>query len=220
MLSTPTIPLFFFDLIGRVVPGSVALAVFRVAAPASVQTSAGRLLHDLGAGPPASSAASALAWAGIAYIVGHLLAPLSKGVVLVLRRVFGARRSGTPPIRWFVCPDRQRDGLVPTEPWTEYDWLRVHGPQVSDFATRIRAEYTLHFALAVVFAGGAVLSIVSASEREWDATLVWVFSFCALSALCSWRGGDLTASFRNLVLNLCEALRDSPKSRSSTDRTG
>lgn len=210
MIPPPTIPLLFFDIIGRIVPGGVALLVWYLTAPSGMRERSGALLLDLGIGAPASSLASAVVWVGAAYVVGHLMSPFAKFITWALRRVFGEGEIGgkAPLSNWFVRSDGSRAGLIPREPWSSYDWLRVHGAHVSDFATRIRAEYTLHFALSATFMVGALLTLTSSGERSIGATIRSTAGLLGLALLCAWRGAELTKSFCTLVRNLEAALKE------------
>jgi hypothetical protein len=166
------IPQLFFDLIARIVPGTVVFMLWVWIWPGItwaglLDTVAAKHLND----------ANVFAFAfflplGLGYILGHLVAPLGKWL-----RKWSARKE-----------------IV--EPWRHYDWLRMHCPDAGSLAAKIRAEYTMHFSLAAAF----LLAVVPAATRAYAAAAPnvdwWLpVVLVALALLSLYRGHETLDKF-------------------------
>ena len=116
MDSLKLIPQIFFDLIGRVVPGTMgilaALLLSKTTWESWLRATLGQTLAT------ESSLVAIFMFLAAAYVVGQLLSPLAKQI----------QRVGE--LRWFK-PKPKAEG---------YDWLRMHHPQAGDYCAKIRAE--------------------------------------------------------------------------------
>ncbi len=170
------IPQMFFDLIGRLVPGGFALVAghlhFGVNPPRIGIETASKLL-----GIRSQSAALEItAFLAGAYVVGHLLAPLSRLMEFLvgllpfddcrhpLAKFYDGEKSDVTGVAKFVKSElgdkkpntREMDNAV----YLWYDWLRIHKPDVGAFAAKLRAECRMYGALASIFALSLIVQIV------------------------------------------------------------
>jgi hypothetical protein len=143
MDSLKLIPQVFFDIIGRVVPGTIAILA---ALLLSKTTWESWLRATLGEAPAASSSVSALMLFAGAYVAGQMLSPLAKLV----------QRAGE--LRLF-SPGPKAEG---------YDWLRNHHPEAGAHCAKIRAEFTMHNGLAAVLLVSAAVYALRDENWRWS----------------------------------------------------
>lgn len=174
------VPQLFFDLIARVIPGAVGLFLIIWMWP-DCRWSA--LLSHVAVNHLDKDNAFAFAFfvpLGLGYVIGHLIAPIGK---------------------WL----RQLTAREPvTEPWRQYDWLRVHRPDAGALAAKIRAEYTMHFSLAAAFLLGLLIGIYSAIVVPDAVSNPWwrLIALISLMALSLYRGHETVKTFCSSVNNL------------------
>jgi len=143
MDSLKLIPQVFFDLIGRVVPGAVAIVAALFLSKATWESCLRAALGDVIA---ESSSVSILMFFTGAYIAGQVLSPLAKLV----------QRAGE--LHWFK-PKEKADG---------YDWLRTHYPEAGGYCAKIRAEFTMHDGLAAVSFVCAAVYALRGQPWRWS----------------------------------------------------
>ena len=82
--------------------------------------------------------------------------------------------------RWFTNdPD--------AEP--RYDWLRAHQPAAGALCAKIRAEYTMYYALSAAFLAVAVMASVSGA-------FTWALASLLAVPLTAWRGAKIEETFQ------------------------
>jgi hypothetical protein len=135
------------------------------------------------------------------YVVGQLLSPYAK----LVQRVGESR-----PIRGVVQSKLvQRIGQwlgfklkeMPNAPSGAYDWLRLHSKEAGGQCAKIRAEFTMHNGLAVVFLASCVWYV--ARRPDWDWRVLLVLLVAALSAAV--RGRTTRDTFEETVGKFAEA---------------
>ena len=172
------VPQIFFDILTRFVPGAVLLCSWIVFLG---QDDWRRLLNSLLGGNLHGDNAlpvSMLAVAFLSFLLGYLLAPFTRGV---------QRLNEAPPLvtrvtrrRWFANdPD--------AEP--RYDWLRAHRPAAGALCAKIRAEYTMYYALSAAFLAVAVMASVSGA-------FAWALASLLTVPLTAWRGAKIEETFQ------------------------
>jgi hypothetical protein len=176
------IPQVFFDLIARVVPGAVAAFIMFYSFPSLSWTStlafiAGGKLSDKNAFGFALIAALT-----VSYILGQLISPVGKYLEALVSR------------------SRPIDSSV----WQGYDYLRMHFPDAGALSAKIRAEYTMQFAMAASFLIGAVAGSVRCLVSPGSSVL-FPIACAGLVILCTFRGLDSRKTFVNCVCNLRQA---------------
>jgi hypothetical protein len=141
------VPQMLFDIFTRFVPGAVLVCSWIV----FLGRDDWRRLLDglLGGNLDVGNAlpVSMLALLFLSFLLGYLLAPFARGM---------QRLNEAPPLvskairrRWFANdPDAE----------ARYDWLRAHQPAAGALCAKIRAEYTMYYALSAAFLAVAVMA--------------------------------------------------------------
>jgi len=143
------VPQMLFDIFTRFVPGAVLLCSWIIFLG---QDDWRRLLDSLLGGNLDDGNAlpvSMLALLFLSFLLGYLLAPFARGM---------QRLNEAPPLvskairrRWFANdPDAE----------ARYDWLRAHQPAAGALCAKIRAEYTMYYALSAAFLAVAIVASV------------------------------------------------------------
>jgi len=172
------VPQIFYDILTRFVPGAVLLCSWIVFVGRDdwrrlLDSLLGGNLHDDNALP-----VSMLAVVFLSFLLGYLLAPFTRGV---------QRLNEAPPLvgrvtrrRWFANdPD--------AEP--RYDWLRAHQPAAGALCAKIRAEYTMYYALSAAFVGVAVMASLGGA-------VAWALASLLAVPLTAWRGAKIEETFQ------------------------
>jgi hypothetical protein len=187
MDSLKLIPQVFFDLIGRVVPGAVAILA---ALQLSGTTWESWLRASLGEKLAESPSGSMFIYLIGAYVVGQLVSPLAKLV----------QRAGELPS---FKPRAKADG---------YDWLRTHAPEAGAHCAKIRAEFTMHNGLAAVLLAMAGAYVLSDDAWRW-----WVLvSLIASGVLAAVRGRTTRDTFHQTVAKFRKEA-ESPPSKAAKE---
>jgi len=176
MDSLKLIPQVFFDLIGRVVPGAVAILAALLLSKATWESWLGATLGMVLA---QSASVSILVFVAGAYVAGQLLSPLAKLV----------QRAGE--LRWFR-PRPKAEG---------YDWLRAHHPEAGAQCAKIRAEFTMHNGLAGVLLVGAAAYVITDGAWRWSV----VGSLVLGGLLAAVRGRTTRDTFNEAVSKFAKA---------------
>ena len=119
------LPQAFFDVIGRIIPGFIALLLLSWCAPSAWQSVTEALARLTG-----TSTLPVWLLLGISYVVGHLLSPATKQI----------QRMGERFPKKLDKPNSEK-----------YDWLRVNSTEAGGHCAKLRAEFTLYNSLAAVF---------------------------------------------------------------------
>jgi hypothetical protein len=167
MDALKVIPQVFFDLIARVVPGTVAIILISIALPQDTWSGITQFLKD---DAPKVITDSATLWVltliELSYVVGHLLSPISKMLEKtvddllasdgVIKKLFSDKPGATPELVEFIKkqlgnPTSYQE-YFEDELWIWYDWLRLFNPDAGSLTARIRSEYAMYYALSIAFA--------------------------------------------------------------------
>ncbi|MFC7496511.1 MULTISPECIES: hypothetical protein [unclassified Nocardioides] len=194
------VPQVFFDVYARYVPGLVlfgswVLLLGQDAWRGLLDTVAGGQLDSDNALPIAT-----LVLIFVPFVVGYLIAPLAKLVQrgnehgwrlppLRTRSASEASRKRHPK-NWWVTSDKGAG--------RGYDWLRAEHPQTGAYVAKIRAEFTMHNALAVAFGAICVMALWA---HEWW----WALASLVAAPLMGWRGAQTEETFQSTTRKLCEA---------------
>jgi hypothetical protein len=130
-------------------------------------------LHDDNALPVAM-----LALLFLSFLLGYLLAPFTRGV---------QRLNEAPPLvarktrmRW-LAKDADADA--------RYDWLRAHHADAGTLCAKIRAEYTMYYALSVAFLAVTIMASLSGA-------FAWALASLLAVPLTAWRGAKTEETFQ------------------------
>ena len=182
MESLKIIPEIFFDLIARVVPGSVGLVAYLLLSGKGWQSWLDTILGSSLAGSPS---VAILIFLVAAYLVGQLLSPAAKLVQRIgedLPNWIGKKAKLVERIKEkypnSVCegprtanekdyPDLAKLIVCTPPKGKHYDWLRLHYPAAGDQCAKIRAEFTMHNGLAVVLLLTAIAYPLTAEGWRW-----------------------------------------------------
>jgi hypothetical protein len=172
------VPQLLFDIFTRFVPGAVLLCSWIVFLG---QDDWRRLLDALLGGNLQDDNAlpvSMLAVLFLSFLLGYLLAPFARGV---------QRLNEAPPLvtrltrkRWLVNDPNAE---------ASYDWLRAHQPAAGTLCAKIRAEYTMYYALSATFLAVAVMASVSGD-------FAWALASVLAVPLTAWRGAKIEETFQ------------------------
>ena len=181
------IPQLFYDLIARVLPGSVALILLGL----STNLKLGKWITDFWEGATAIQG-SAL-WLGFgflvaAYLVGHIISPISDFIEnRYVKRVFSdyfevlqiglsSEHIYSPEMRKVLfrelgaATDNDISQITSSQyqkaVFVWYDWLRVNSPQAGANAAKIRAEYRMHSQNTVVFMTALLTHLIWAATQQ------------------------------------------------------
>jgi len=179
MDSLKLIPSIFFDAIARVVPGTAAIFAYLVLFHDSWSGLLGRYLGSPFAQDDALLTATLLFFFA-AYIVGQLISPFAKLV----------QRIGE--LKLFAPKPKHSKGA--------YDWLRVNVKEAGEQCAKIRAEFTMHDGLAVVFLASAALYPFRTPHWSW-AVLGVLLSATLVTAV---RGRTTRDTFNQTVQKLAD----------------
>jgi hypothetical protein len=172
------VPQILFDILSRFVPGAVLLCSWIVFLGQDdwrrlLDSLLGGNLHDDNALP-----VSMLAVLFVSFLLGYLLAPFTGAM---------QRLNEAPPLVAKVTRSRWFANDPDAEP--RYDWLRVHQPAAGALCAKIRAEYTMYYALSAAFVAVAVMASVSGA-------FAWALASLLAVPLTAWRGAKIEETFQ------------------------
>jgi len=136
-----------------------------------------------------------------AYVAGQLLSPYAKLVQRIgeSELVQGIARSK------FVQKIGKRLGFnpkpMPNAPSGAYDWLRTNGKEAGAQCAKIRAEFTMHNGLAVVFLASSVCYPIQ--TPDWDWRILLALLIATVSAAI--RGRTTRDTFEETVRKFADA---------------
>jgi hypothetical protein len=155
------VPQIFFDILTRFVPGAVLLCSWIVFLG---QDDWRRLLDSLLGGNLHDDNAlpvSMLALLFLSFLLGYLLAPFTRGV---------QRLNEAPPL-------------------VSKAIRRAHQPAAGALCAKIRAEYTMYYALSAALLAVAVMASVSGA-------FAWALASLLAVPLTAWRGAKIEETFQ------------------------
>ncbi|GID26146.1 hypothetical protein [Paractinoplanes brasiliensis] len=195
------VPQVFFDILARYVPGLVLLGSWII----MFGHDEWRWLLNAVVGGQLNSgnaiAAATLVLLFVPFVVGYVIAPAAKIVQrgnehgwwlppLPSRSVYeGADRRWRPKYWWVMSDKAAGDG---------YDWLRKNAPEAGAFAAKIRAEFTMHNALAVAFLAISVMALFAGE-------ILWAAASGSIVLLMVRRGAETEKTFQSTTRKLCRA---------------
>jgi hypothetical protein len=188
------IPQLFYDLISRVLPGSLAIVL--IGGALNIQI--GKLLADFWDG--ATAIQESALFLGIclltaAYLLGQLMSPLSDFIEdNIVKRLFSASFNVLKSIVSTTSeyPESMRNVLIQeigvevsnTAKLTSrhfknaiflwYDWLRVNNSDAGARAAKIRAEYRMHSQNTVAFAAALVIHLIWSSTNQANVSVAFI----------------------------------------------
>jgi hypothetical protein len=191
MDALKAVPQFFFDLIGRMVPGSALLLLLHEYLD---PTWAGWLafLRGITATPDSEAPATTLAVLAlmlITFAMGHLLAPLTK-----LIQSLGE-----------VLPTHLGKDKRESE---NYAWLRLYHAEAGGNCAKLRAEFTMYNGLSGASLIGMIASLALEPHSEGVA-----LAFLVLAILMASRGREGRKTFSKGIREFCEAAEAGPGTR-------
>src|SRR4051812_18760835 len=172
------VPQMLFDIFTRFVPGAVLLCSWIVFVG---QDDWQRLLDALLGGNFDDGNAlpvSMFALLFLSFLLGYLLAPFTRGMQRLneaLPLVSKATRR-----RWFANDP---------EAEASYDWLRAHQSAAGALCAKIRAEYTMYYALSAAFLAAAVMASVGGA-------FVWALASLLAVPLTARAGAKIQETFQ------------------------
>jgi hypothetical protein len=210
------IPQVFFEFFARLVPGLVALTLWMALLggaqlwPNVLNTvAAGRVTNE--------NIVTVFLIVGISvcYVIGQLIAPFGKLMQRITEWFVALIRWVT---KWFVVlirwvKHRLREAETKREDGDErprakpdrkgdYDWLRANRTDLGALVAKIRAEYTMFYALSAIF------SIALAARLYWappiDAREILVFLVFIVA--CAGRGFSVKSTCNDTAKKLRDAL--------------
>jgi hypothetical protein len=174
------VPQLFYDLISRIVPGSVAIIMTAIATDSKL----GRVFTDVWDGAKAiqdSALFLGFGFLAAAYLAGQIMSPISDLVEdRIAKRLFPthyhvlgraiSNSSGYPPLmrKFFIKElgiekDTDVSKIATGEAvFVWFDWLRINDPDAGARAAKIRAEYRMHSQDVVAFTASLAAHLTSA----------------------------------------------------------
>ena len=172
------VPQMLFDIFTRFVPGAVLLCAWIVFLG---QDDWRRLLDALLGGNLDDGNAlpvSGLALLFLSFLLGYLLAPFARGM---------QRLNEAPPLVTKVT--RRRWFANDPEAEARYDWLRAHRPAAGALCAKIRAEYTMYYALSAAFLAVAIVASVGGA-------FAWALASLLAVPVTAWGGAKIEETFQ------------------------
>jgi hypothetical protein len=188
MDALKVVPQIFFDAIGRVVPGSVAIVMyFLFFDPKWNQWKAcvdGALAgRSVDQESPVGFVVLSLLMS--AYVAGHLLSPLTKAVQRIGERI--------------PAPLKKHDSAA-------YAWLRMHKPDAGAHCAKLRAEFTMYNSLAAV----SVVFAAALSALKQPVPWIDVAVLILAAVLMAYRGRETAGTFGEAIDQFRAASKDPP----------
>jgi hypothetical protein len=214
------IPQVFFDILARIIPGSVVVVAWIVLLGHDRWSKlldmllGGHLAHDN------VVPAATLAILGFSFIIGHVIAPFGKlvqrlneqswfipnKIVRFIPSKFAKKDDRNfIEISQIVNDDdearKKRTWLVEKddEAGNMYDWLRAYHSDQGALCAKIRAEFTMYDALAVAFLAVAVMSRLGHAAS-------WVIAISLLAVpVMAHRGGKTEGTYQKTTKKFARA---------------
>jgi hypothetical protein len=208
------VPQLFFDLIARVVPGSVAVMLLMFC---GVESSWQELLqrtflNSLYRDNIVGVTISALLL--VAFVIGHMISPATKLVQRLNEAITNDISTQTSdsgwgwrlrfPLAWLYKLLQLKTKCRQQGVSDKYDTLRLEEPDVGALCAKIRAEFTMYNGLAAVFAISVVVLPLNTRPNAG-----WLFAMVALfiaAILMAYRGCETQITFKESVCRFHDAL--------------
>ena len=178
------IPQVFFDILARFVPGALIFGAWIVFLGEDEWS---RLLDALLGGYLSSDnalASMSLVFLFLSFLSGYVLAPVAKLVQRINER--------------FLIKKDDDVGHM-------YDSLRAHKPDAGALCAKIRAEFTMHNALSVVFIVIAMMTTRSHLITTTRSHLIWALASLGAAVLMAWRGATTEITYQETTKKFFEA---------------
>jgi hypothetical protein len=219
METLKLIPQVFFDLIARVIPGAIGIISYLVLCEKNWQFIITYLFGPTFA--ENSTTLSFLIFLGTGYVVGELISPFAKmvqrineiGILKtigeVIKRIrnilkimiYKELRKRIRKIRKLKLKNK-KEKL--DEKKLRYDRLRVEKPDVGALCAKIRAEFTMHNGLAVIFAVSALCYPFSVLPFHWYVLTFFLF----MTIMTAHRGRTTNSTFNETVAKFTQVLNE------------
>jgi hypothetical protein len=205
METLKLIPQVFFDLLARVVPGCVGLVSYFVLT--------GKPWNDIisylfGASfVQDSSTLSFLIFLGTGFVVGEIISPAAKWVQRINE---GKIPKSIKEYKEARIEDKlkklslKKDEYRFSKDKLRYDRLRFEKSEIGALCAKIRAEFTMHNSLAVVFAIDAFYYPFSVISFHWYI----LFLFIVLTIITANRGRSTNDTFNETVAKFVQILNE------------
>jgi hypothetical protein len=215
------VPQLFYDLISRVIPGFVALAVLA----AAVDLKLGKLATDFWDGAKAMQDSALFLGFGFllaAYLVGHILSPISDflekhiaerlfpAYYRVLKNAVSGHSDYSPSMQSFFLkelglekgddPEKVPLGRYRKTVFVWFDWLRINNPDAGARAAKIRAEYRMHSQNAVVFILALLMNLISTYVSRSSLKFDFLIVMATVGLASIWATARTYQSFQFAVL--------------------
>lgn len=191
METLKLIPQVFFDLIARVIPGSVGLVSYLILCKNNWQSIITSVFGQSFA--QESTTLSFLIFLGAGFVVGELLSPAAKMVQRINEiKIFSSNKKNKYSKS---LPSQDKPEEKFSEKKLRYDRLRLLKPEVGALCAKIRAEFTMHNGLSVVFAMNSIYYPFSQLAFNW-----FILAFLSvLTFLTAYRGRTTNQTFNETV---------------------
>jgi len=224
------IPQLFYDLISRVLPGSVAIILLSISADLKL----GKLTTEFWEGATAIQQSAWLLGLGFivaAYLVGQIISPISDFIEKSLvKRLFpsyfqvlqvGLSKKGTYPsnIQKVLLKElggekdddasHMTSGQYEKAVFVWYDWLRVNFQEAGANAAKIRAEYRMHSQNTVVFIMALITHSIWAYAQQGELNLAFIIVTAIASLLSLWATARTYRAFQWAVIQQFYAAKTS-----------
>jgi len=204
MEALKLIPQVFFDLFARVIPGCVGIVSYLILSEEDWESIVSYLFGPSFARE--STTLSFLIFLGAGFIVGELLSPLAKTVQKINEIRFPFKKKEKKENIKAKDPADQalkEEGKF-SEKKLRYDRLRLEKPEVGALCAKIRAEFTMHNALSVVFAINSIYYPFSGLTFRW-----YIFTLLLLmTILTAYRGRTTNQTFNETVAKFTQLLSE------------
>ena len=174
--SLKLVPQVFFDLIARVVPGAVA-TVACLLLTGSTWSSVVATVIGGRADAESFPVISMLLFVFSSYVIGQIISPLVKLLQRLTESDVVDRCFRQFPLIGKYC---DIECPKPKAPDGDYDFLRSHHPAIGEMCQKIRAEFLMHYGIAVVFLASAVCSLLPTASPAIGDSYSRCFVLCAL----------------------------------------
>lgn len=225
MEALKIIPQVFFDIIARVVPGCAAIVAWLLLLRKTWELTVADLFGSSFAKD--STTLSFLIFLGAGYVVGELISPLAKGMQRINKKIpFSVKEYRELQSKRRKKKEEENDGQQKKTTHTaeapaqtghsdtekkqfsekdlSYDRLRLQNPEIGALCAKIRAEFTMHNALAVVFALSAVYYPFSSVFFHWQVFIVLV----VLTLTTAFRGKSTNKTFDETKAKFNELIKE------------
>jgi len=188
------IPQAFFEFFARLVPGFVVLTLWMTLFDGMGQWQAAlkSLTADL---LSEANIVSVILIVGLfaCYAAGQLIAPFGKAMQRITEAVVNPKKAVEKIAGLF--PNANDSGEVPPG---DYDWLRARAPELGSFVAKIRAEYTMFYAVAAIFFASILLRWQMTQPVNGREIIV----LALLGVACAWRGYTVTSTCKETAKKL------------------